>query len=131
MKNIKIRVVTFLCIISSLFACNRNTCPNNIAVYRNVYKRKLIILTDGLHSQKLVTRLEANDAILFLQKVSGIKAKLVQGSGEFWEHASLADYKSDLKKWRKWYKYNKCTITVKYVDSVFNRNKQNYNTSIK
>ena len=61
---------------------------------------------------------ETNDAIRFLEVVSGMHSK--SELGENLTYRDKSDFKADLKMWEHWYKENKCRLSLHYVDSAFN-----------
>lgn len=98
--------------------CNRKICTNRIDVYKDLYKRYLIILEDSKHPRKFVTPKETNEAIMYLEVISGITSRADRQHDLSYRNKS--DFNGDFKLWKQWYKQNQCNITLHYVDSAFN-----------
>ena len=110
----------FLFILLSLFFinCSHVTCGEGIYVYRDLYRRHLIILEESKHPRKLVIPKEVKEAVTFLEVVSGISSKADKHNNISYRNKS--DFNSDIRLWKQWYKRNKCMLTLHYVDSSFN-----------
>lgn len=108
-------VLIFLYVFLS--GCSRKTCVDSVPLYRDMYKRHLIILKEALQPKKLVMPKETEEAISFLEMVSGIgsSAEIM----DWLSYRSKADYKKDIRRWSEWYDKNKCRITLGYVDSAY------------
>lgn len=100
-----------------LVCCSRKTCIDTVAVNRNSYERYLIILEESKHPNKLVMPKEVDEAITFLEIVSGITSRAERNDNRAYRNKS--DFKSDIKLWKQWYKKYQCELTLHYVDSVF------------
>jgi hypothetical protein len=113
--------VIFLGLISINFlftSCSQKLCTDNISVNRDVYRRYLIILKESKRPHKLVMPKEIEEAMLFLEVVSGITSRAKKQ--ENINYRNKSDFNADIKAWEQWYKANKCKLTLKYVDSMFN-----------
>lgn len=107
--------ITFLFIISG---CSNKNCPtSSVELNRNVYKRYLVIMNESKNKNKFVMPKEVEEAIKYLQTVSGISTKAQRHDN--WVYKNKADFRRDIVNWKKWYKENKCKLTLKYVDSAF------------
>lgn len=112
MKYIIITLLTVL-----LLGCSRKTCIESAPVYRDSYKRYLIIMNESLHPKKLVMPREIEEAISFLEVVSGILSKAEINESR--NYRDKSDFKTDIQLWTQWYKKNRCKVTLQYVDSAF------------
>jgi hypothetical protein len=61
---------------------------------------------------------EIEEGIAFLEVVSGIPSRAEKYDNR--TYANKSDFNADIKLWKQWYKQNRCKLTLRYVDSVFN-----------
>ncbi|HKO81558.1 MAG TPA: hypothetical protein VJU78_14235 [Chitinophagaceae bacterium] len=111
------KIIIFITICLVFISCTRQVCPGTINVNRNMFKRYLIILNQSKHPRKLVFPKEVDEAIGFLEIVSGINSKAELDNIRVYKNKN--DFRNDIKQWEEWYKENKCKLTIQYVDSAF------------
>ena len=111
------KIITFITICLVVISCTRQVCPGTIEVNRNLFKRYLMILNQSKHPRKLVLAKEVEEAISFLEIVSGITSNAEFDNTRAYKNKN--DFKNDIKQWEQWYKENKCKLTMQYVDSSF------------
>lgn len=111
--------LSFAILIFLMISCSRKICADSVAVNRDACKRYLIILNDSKHPNKLVMSKEIEEAITFLEVVSGIMSKAERNDNT--TYRSKSHFKADIQLWEQWYRENKCKLTLHYVDSSFNR----------
>ena len=97
--------------------CNRRTCPTATEI--DIFKKNLKIIKDAEQGHNTILVDDYRKAINFISLVTGIDSKADYSSTIGYRKKS--EYKSDLKKWKKWYRENQCKLTGYYVDSVYKR----------
>jgi thermostable 8-oxoguanine DNA glycosylase len=61
--------------------------------------------------------------IYFLESVTGIKSQIYWG--DVFGYRDSKSLEEDLKKWKNWYKNNKCEMTIVKADSLVKNYKKN------
>jgi len=119
----KIGVMKFFLLLFGLSIllsnCSRHNCMSTVETNKENFKKFLNIIKGREAGGKSTFVDEYKEAINFLSLVTGIDSKADYSST--FGYRDKADYKNDMKQWKKWYKENQCKITNEYVDSVYKR----------
>lgn len=113
------KVIFCLTLTVTITSCNRKACTNSIVIYSDLYQCYLIILEDSKHPRKLVTPKEINEAVAYLEAVSGISSNADRQ--HYVSYQSKSEFNNDLHLWKECYETNLCVITAHYIDSLINR----------
>jgi hypothetical protein len=111
------KFILYIVLILLSINCNRKNYPESVESNRALFKMHLSIINKIESGKGAVYVDDYRSAINFLSIVTGINSKADYSSTI--GYMDKNDFKSDMKKWKKWYKTNSFKLTDQYIDSAF------------
>lgn len=100
-----------------IVSCSRNACP--LKANKQQFRNHLSIISSYEKGRRSVLVDDYRKSISFLYLITGIESKADYSST--FGYRNRADYKEDMRLWKKWYRRNRCKLTDQYIDSAIAR----------